>query len=179
MGQRRLCWVLPWVLWLCCAALPPAAAKKSKMAARARVRPGGGWAAGELVLPEVPDCTGVERRAAGNLSAAEFEARYRGPGRPLLLEGATAGWGATQRWQKAGLLMRHGGASVKLQNGSDLVLAAGSWHFQRSPARTTLAALVASFGAPDPDPDANADQPFLFAARPDGGSHQTCASRQH
>ena len=85
-------------------------------------------------------CTGIDRVAAGDMTAARFHREYRGA-RPVILTGATEGWAATERWRKAALLRDHGDARVEVGDPAEIVAFGGT-----GSAFTTLARFVGGFG---------------------------------
>ena len=85
-------------------------------------------------------CPGIDRVSLAELSVERFESDYRGV-KPVILTGATAAWGASERWQKAALLRDHGDARVELGHPSEIVAFGGT-----GGTFSTLGQFIGSFG---------------------------------
>ncbi len=84
-------------------------------------------------------CT-IDRVALADLSEARFESDYRGV-KPIIITGATEGWGATTHWHKEALLRDHGDARVELGHPSEIVAFGGT-----GGTFSTLRKFIGSFG---------------------------------
>ena len=103
----------------------------------------------------------IDQMDVGELSAEDFQREYLGRQRPVLLRGATAGWGAARHWRRSAFLRRYGHLRVQVGGATDLVLFNGGWHKQPPRQRVSLAAFVASFDERRAAA-AGGDRPFIF-----------------
>ena len=119
----------------------------------------GGWSVGSIPEQLHTSC-GIARVNASDLSSEDFEGRFMGANKPVVLVGATEGWLAQKHWKKKVFVRKYGDIQAKMGNSTDVVLFAGGWHFHNLP-RTPIADVVEAFGTGNLQGSAR-DRPFVF-----------------